>query len=82
MVLSTTKRTASVRSIMNRNQGGGNKKAGFPHMIGRDSWTSLFLHSVDPINGRCCNLGKVNTTTMSMRNIIRPLGSDARIPMR
>jgi hypothetical protein len=30
MVLSTTKMTASVSSITNRNQGGGNKKAGLP----------------------------------------------------
>lgn len=30
MVLSTTKKTASVSSITNRNQGGGNKKAGIP----------------------------------------------------
>jgi len=28
MVLSTTKRTSSVSSITNQNQGGGNKKAG------------------------------------------------------
>lgn len=39
MVLSTTKRTSSISSIVNRNQGGGCKKAGFPSRIGLDSWT-------------------------------------------
>ena len=26
-----------------QNQGGGVKKAGFPHLIGRDHWTSIYL---------------------------------------
>jgi len=30
-------------AITDQNQGGGDKKAGFPHMIGRDSWTSIYL---------------------------------------
>ena len=37
MVLSNTKRTASISSIVNRNQGGGPKKAGFPTRIGLNS---------------------------------------------
>jgi hypothetical protein len=41
MVYSQTKRTASIASITNRPQGGGNKKAGFPYLVGRDSWTSI-----------------------------------------
>ena len=44
MVLSTTKRTAAIDSIVNQNQGGGNKKAGFPYLVGRESWTSTHLH--------------------------------------
>jgi hypothetical protein len=44
MVYSQTKRTASVASITNQNQGGGSKKAGLPYLIGRDSWTSIALH--------------------------------------
>jgi hypothetical protein len=31
-------------AIMAQNQGGGDKKAGFPHLIARDSWTSIYLH--------------------------------------
>ncbi len=41
MVLSTTTRTSSISSMINQNQGGGNKKAGFPYIVGRDSWTSI-----------------------------------------
>jgi len=43
MVYSQTKRTASIASITNKNQGGGSKKAGFPYLVGRDSWTSIAL---------------------------------------
>ncbi len=64
------------------NQGGGNKKAGFPGQVGRESWTSIFLHAVDPVNGRCCNRGKLATTMVFTRNTIRPISGDVRIPMR
>ena len=43
MVLSTTKKTASIASITNQNQGGGSKKAGLPYIIGRSSWSSIAL---------------------------------------
>jgi hypothetical protein len=43
MVYSQTKRTSSIASITNQNQGGGSKKAGFPYLVGRDSWTSIAL---------------------------------------
>jgi hypothetical protein len=41
MVYSQTKRTASVSSIVNRASGGGDKKAGLPYLVGRDSATSV-----------------------------------------
>ena len=44
MVYSQTKRTSSIASISNKNQGGGSKKAGLPYLVGRDSWTSIALH--------------------------------------
>jgi hypothetical protein len=65
-----------------RNQGGGEKKAGFPYQIGRDSWASIFFHSVDPINGRCCNGTKIGTTMVFTKNTVRPTGNDPRIAMR
>ena len=82
MVLSTTKRTSSVASIVNQNQGGGNKKAGFPYIVGRDSWVSRFIRSTDPIHGKCCKRGDVAQTMVFTRNTVRPIGNDARIPMR
>ena len=65
-----------------QNQGGGEKKAGFPYQIGRESWASIFIHSTDPITGRCCNRGKIATTMVFTRNTVRPVNSDPRIPMR
>tara|TARA_B100000900_G_scaffold320456_1_gene279681 strand:- start:7865 stop:8056 length:192 start_codon:yes stop_codon:yes gene_type:complete len=44
MVLSTTKKAASVASITNQNQGGGSKKAGLPYLVGRSSWSSIALN--------------------------------------
>ena len=35
-------RARNVGSLITQNQGGGEKKAGFPRMIGRDSWFSIF----------------------------------------
>jgi len=63
-------------------QGGGEKKAGLPYQVGRESWTSIFLNSTDPVTGRCCNLGKIGTTMIFTKNTIRPIGNDSRIPMR
>jgi len=64
MVLSTTKRTSSISSIVNRNQGGGPKKAGFPYMIGRESWTSIHLNE----SGTAQFLGaKDGSTVRSLR---------------
>ncbi len=82
MVLSTTKRTASISSIINQNQGGGEKKAGFPYQVGRTSWSSIFIGGVDPVNGHCCKLSGYKQTLVLTKNTVRPLGIDARIPMR
>jgi len=81
MVLSTTRRTASVRSIMNHNQGGGNNKAGFAYMVGRGSWSSHFIRQVDPANGFCCKLSGFQQTLV-FTNPSRPVGMDPRISLR
>ena len=44
MVYSQTKKTASIASITNQNQGGGNKKAGLPYQVGREAWSSVALN--------------------------------------
>ena len=73
MVLyNASNRSRRVASLITHNQGGGDKKAGFAYQIGRSSWTSQFLHSVDPIYGRCCSLDKTNHTMVFTKNISRP----------
>lgn len=32
-------------AITDQAQGGGNKKAGFPHTVGRDSWASVYIQN-------------------------------------
>ncbi len=69
MVLSGTKRTSSMSSITNANQGGGSKKAGFAHTIGRDSWTSIFMgmgnSAYTGATKKCVGLACVNTYPVS-----------------
>jgi hypothetical protein len=45
MVYSQTKKTSSIASITNQNQGGGSKKAGLPYLVGRESWSSIALRN-------------------------------------
>ena len=68
-----------------QNQGGGDKKAGFPYQIGRDHWASIFFDTCDANNKdnfRCCKLSDINKTLVFTRNTVRPVGNDPRIPMR
>ena len=54
MVLSTTKRTASIASLVNQDyKGGGSKKMGLYPKVGLDSWTNLAYGKVP---GRCLTL--------------------------
>jgi len=82
MVLSNSKYTAAISSIVNRNQGGGDKKAGFPYQVGRSSWSSIFIGGIDPVHGHCCKLSGFQKTLIFTKNTVRPVGSDSRIPMR
>jgi len=83
MVLSGAKKTTYMSSLVNQNQGGGCKKAGFPKMIGRDSWVSIYLHSTDPISGSCCRMKDYATNRFKVfPNQNLPTGMDSRIKMR
>lgn len=59
--------------IVNSNQGGGDKKAGFPYQIGRGYRTSMAFKSTDPIGGQCCTL-KALQKNLVFANISRNLG--------
>jgi hypothetical protein len=41
MVYSQSRRTSSIASITNQDTGGGNKKAGLPHQVGRTAAVSV-----------------------------------------
>jgi hypothetical protein len=59
-----------------QNQGGGSKKAGFPYQVGRESWSSIAIGSVDPTKpSGCCSLRSMNFTTKPAANPSRPIGS-------
>ena len=68
-------------AITDQNQGGGDKKAGFPYQVGRDSWVSIYFGQ-KPQTGNCCTRASLANTLVFTRNTVRPVGNDARIPMR
>lgn len=78
-----TNRARYISSIVNQNQGGGDKKAGFPYIIGRDSWSSIFIGSTDPATGNCAKLScyQVTMTPWTVQPS-RGIGNDMRIPIR
>lgn len=45
MFSSSSRYRMGSNAITDQNQGGGDKKAGFPHIIGRDHWVSLYLRN-------------------------------------
>jgi len=53
--------------------GGGNKKAGFPYMIGRSYTSSIFLNGNGPVSGKCCKIGIMNQV-MRGASISKPIG--------
>lgn len=77
MVYSNSKRGSYTSSIVNQSQGGGNKKAGFPYQVGRETWSSIAINTCNPRRNvlLCCSLAKYNTTRMPMANFSRPVGS-------
>ena len=76
MVLyNAAKRARNATSIVNQNQGGGEKKAGFPYQVGRSSSTSVAFHMTDPVYGRCCKLSSFNTGVYPFVRISRPIGT-------
>lgn len=73
MVLSTTKRTASIQSIVNQNQAGGPKKAGLPGTTARDHnfHTALKVHQT---RNTLPNLGVV----FGLKHTVNPNVTESR----
>lgn len=78
--LNGSKNARYTQSIVNQNQGGGEKKAGFPGLVGRDSWTSVF-YGTNATN--CCKLVNLQTNHFLMKvSVSRGIGMDPRFKMR
>jgi len=78
--LNSSSRSRNAGSLINRNQGGGNKKMGFPYQIGRESYTSVIMHSTNPLNGSCCTLKSYMTMPFtSTRFFPRPVGGSVNV---
>ena len=82
MVLSTTKLTSSISSIVNQNQGGGNKKAGLPYQVGREYHFLTALNVVGSRNtqanyGSPLVMGLTHTRNPNVMQS-RPIGSSYR----
>ena len=76
-------RARNYNTTINENQGGGNKKAGFPYMVGRDYQTSIAFNNTNVVKGKCCTLGSYQTLIFtSPVSQSRGIGSDVRLPMR
>jgi hypothetical protein len=54
MVLSGTKKTTYMSSLVNRNQGGGSKKAGLWPQVGRESYTSVVMGITTGVKNNHC----------------------------
>jgi hypothetical protein len=78
MVYSATKKTASMSSITNQYQGGGNNKPGLFPQVGRSSWTSVAYNANGIPIGQCCKLSSMQR--LNFTSYTRPIGSTGRIP--
>jgi hypothetical protein len=73
------KRARFYSSTINQNQGGGEKKAGFPYQIGRGWRTSIAFDNTNVVRGHCCTINSYQTMTFtSYARPSRPVGSDQR----
>ncbi len=65
-------RARNISSLVNSNQGGGDKKAGLYSSVGKDSWTSVAYGSTPT---RCMTLTCMQTLRGPLACASRPVGS-------
>ena len=70
------KRARNYGQTINQNQGGGDKKAGFPYQVGRTMWSAVALGTIAPPgpNSRCCSLQFLRLPLVSRVRQSRPTG--------
>jgi hypothetical protein len=71
-------RARNYSQTINRNQGGGDKKAGFPYQVGRTMWSTIYM-GTDRITN-CCGLPALQITKNPRVRISRPMGSTVAVP--
>lgn len=71
-------RARNYTTTVNQNQGGGNKKAGFPFIIGRTANITRQLGCTNVKNNHCCGL-PVYQTTLMFSNISRNIGRNNNV---
>jgi hypothetical protein len=64
--------TMGSNAITDQNQGGGEKKAGFPYQVGREHFTSIFITPT--------SLKVVNNTKLPLANFSRNIGRNNNAP--
>lgn len=74
VLMNASKKVRHTSSIVNRNQGGGDKKAGFPYQVGKSSWTSVAFDSINPVGGKCCKLSSYQNVMFPLAHQSRPIG--------
>ena len=67
-------RARNYSQTVNRPQGGGDKKAGFPYQVGRSNWTSIAL-GCSQYQTRCCQLRTLQLTANPNVRLSRPTGT-------
>ena len=78
MVLSSSRRTSSLSSIVNQNQGGGNSKPGLLPQVGRNSWTSVAFSANGIPQGNCCK--QSNLIRLNFTRTVPPVGTTIHVP--
>jgi hypothetical protein len=70
----STKVSLSKGTLVNQNQGGGDKKAGFPYQVGRSSWSSIHIGDAPMTNGGY-RKGRLSMVLTSYPNASKPIGN-------
>ena len=75
MFRSSNRNRMGSNAIVDQNQGGGSKKAGFPYQIGRGWQTSIAFNMTNPVAGHCCKLTSFQMNMFPNARPSRPVGS-------
>jgi len=76
MVLSSSKKVASVSSIANQSSMGGSKKAGLPYQVGKGAYAAILIGGVSDNGIRFASHGltKVANAVYPWAKMSRPIG--------